>query len=53
MADATDVFTRLREREQARLSVLEQRKAEQQSTKRVEETSKYFIEQLEVKSNGK
>jgi type IV secretory pathway VirB6-like protein len=48
-----DVFTRMQERQQARLSALEERKTQKQGGKRVEETPEYFAQQLEGKKEGK
>ena len=49
----SDVFSRLEERQQARLAALEQRKKEEQEGKRVEETSEYFKQQFDQNKTGK
>jgi hypothetical protein len=48
-----DVFTRMQERQQARLSALEERKTQKQGGKRMEETPEYFAQQLEERKEGK
>lgn len=52
-SSSDDVFTRLKERREARLVALEQRKKEEQEEKRVEETSEYFSRQFEQNKRGK
>ncbi len=49
----SDVFSRLKERQQARLTAIEQRKQEGQEDKRVEETSHYFTQQFDQRKSGK
>lgn len=49
----SDVFIRLKEREEARVSALEHRRAEKQEGKRVEETVEYFTQQLQSKKSGR
>lgn len=49
----SDVIARLQERQQARLSALEERKTQKQEENRVEETSDFFTQQLEIGKNGK
>lgn len=48
----SDVFSRLQERQQARLSALKEKKAQQQGERREEETPEYFTKQLEASKNG-
>lgn len=47
-----DVYTRLRERQEARVSALEQKRSQEQGGKREEETSEFFIQQLEARKNA-
>ena len=47
-----DVFSRLKEREQARLAALEKQKLEKEGERRVEETSEHFLREFEQKRLG-
>ena len=47
-----DVFSRLKERQEARVSALEQKKVEREETRRVEETADYFSQQVQSKKTG-
>lgn len=52
MSEPPDVFSRLKERQQARLLALEQKKAEKKENSRIEESADYFTQQLQSRKSG-
>lgn len=49
----SSITSRLKERDDARRSELEQRRAEREKEKRVDESSEYLTRQLEAKKESK